>query len=177
VSHGEVVGVPVRITDDLEIGTDETVEPRRTEPVAVLRAEIHGVLRNERRLIADVRRRAVGLLDFAVGPAEARIQVETVDRPGVDLRFEPLVVHAPEVAEVLRARIRVEDEEVRAFGLGRVCGEGEPRTAVRQLALEAGLDGVGRLLVEEVVDSRDTRGADTGLVEPAAAETAAVAGK
>ena len=90
---------------------------------------------------------------------------------------KPDVLDLVEVAQVLRARVRVEDEEVRALGLGVEDGSARAHAAVRELRLYAGLEGIRRLLVEQVVDAGDRRHrrADAGLVEAAAAEAAAVA--
>src|SRR6185436_13033290 len=80
-----------------------------------------------------------------------------------------------EVSQVLRAGVWIEDEEIRALGLGVEDAGAGAHTVVCELRLEAGLEGVRRLLVEQVVDAGDARRADTGLVEPTAAEATAVA--
>src|SRR5690606_12080428 len=68
-----------------------------------------------------------------------------------------------------------EDEEIAALGVGIEHAEVQAHAAVGELALQAELERLGNLRVEQVADARDARRADSGLIEAAAPEALAVA--
>src|SRR5690606_38062463 len=144
----------------------------------VLQARVDRVLVDERRFLADVGG-GDRLRDLAVGRAIAGEELEVVRDARREVELEALVLNLAEAAEVLRRALREEHEEVAAVGDGIERAEVEIHAPVRQLALQAELEGVRDLLREEIADAEEPgreRGLlDARLVEAAAPEAAAPA--
>src|SRR4029079_2964137 len=83
--------------------------------MAVLQTHVGGVPRNQGRFLAEVTRGAPGLLDVAVGVAEPDVAVESFEDASPDLELRARVVDAIEIPQILRARVRIEHEEVGSF--------------------------------------------------------------
>src|SRR5690606_28110268 len=174
IADREVARLPPRVADALVVGAEEEVEARAAERPAILEPRVDRVLRHERRLVPDVGRLG-RRLDLAVGRAVAEEELEMIRDAAGDVELEAAVIDLVEAAQVLRRAVGQEDEEIAALGVGIEHAEVQAHAAVGELALQAELERLGNLRVEQVADARDARRADSGLIEAAAPEALAVA--
>jgi len=111
---------------------------------------------------------------IAVGESQTEIGIEALCDQGPEFQLQALVIHGSKVAEVLRAGVGVEHEEIGAMGLRVVEIEVRAEPAVEEFRLGAGLVSVRRFFIEEIVDAGNACGTHAGLVETAAAKAPAV---
>src|SRR5205807_6278350 len=89
IARGQILWVPPGAADHLIVEAQHAVQSA-AEWLVDLEARVDGVLRQQRRLVAD-HRRILHVRDLAVRVAEVRVQVEPVRRSGGQLELATLV--------------------------------------------------------------------------------------